>query len=73
MKKTKKMLLCEERNHIKLERDLPSMLNELGLSHTADRIGVSKATLGFWLLKMGIQIKRVAVSPGERVEVTRGG
>lgn len=73
MKKTKRMLLCEEQNQIDLERDLPLMLNEVGLSRTAERIGISKATLGYWLLKMGIQIRRVAVSPGERVEVTRSG
>ncbi len=73
MRKTKRMILCEEQNGIDLQRDLPAMLNEVGMSHTADRIGISKATLGYWLLKMGITIRRVAVSPGERVEVTRSG
>jgi hypothetical protein len=31
-----------------LERLLPEMVNELGLSGTADELGVSKATLGYW-------------------------
>jgi len=72
-RKTKRMLLCEEQNGIKLEDELPKRLNELGLSRTADSLGVSKATLGYWLLKMGIEVRRIAVSPGEKVEVTRSG
>ncbi len=73
MRKSKKMALCEEMNSIDLARDLPGLLNEKGLSQTADYLGVSKATLGYWLLKLRIEIRRIAVSAGERVEVTRDG
>jgi hypothetical protein len=54
-----------------LERLLPEMVNELGLSGTADELGVSKATLGYWLLKLGINVRRVALAPGETLEVKR--
>jgi len=48
-----------------LERLLPEMVNEIGLSGTAEELGVSKATLGYWLLKLGINVRRVALAPGE--------
>ena len=54
-----------------LERLLPEMVNERGLSNTADEFGVSKATLGYWLLKLGINVRRVALAPGETLEVKR--
>ncbi len=71
VRKTKKMAAVEDRFHQPLEKLLPEMLNEQGLSGTADTLGVSKATLGYWLLKLGIEIKRVAISRGETVEVKR--
>ena len=43
------------------------------LSATADELGVSKATLGYWLLKLGINVRRVALAPGETLEVKRIG
>jgi hypothetical protein len=54
-----------------LERLLPEMVNEIGLSGTAEALGVSKATLGYWLLKLGINVRRVALAPGETLEVKR--
>ena len=47
------------------------MVNEIGLSSTAETLGVSKATLGYWLLKLGINVRRVALAPGETLEVKR--
>jgi hypothetical protein len=54
-----------------LERLLPEKVNEVGLSATAEELGVSKATLGYWLLKLGINVRRVALAPGETLEVKR--
>ena len=54
-----------------LERLLPEMVNEIGLSATAEQLAVSKATLGYWLLKLGINVRRVALAPGETLEVKR--
>jgi hypothetical protein len=72
-RKTKKMIAVEEKFHQPLERMLPDMVTDQGLSRTADELGVSKATLGYWLLKLGIEVKRIAIAPGESVEVKRAG
>ena len=72
-RKTKKMAKVEEQFHQPLEKILPEMVTEQGLSATADQLGVSKATLGYWLLKLGINVRRVALAPGETLEVKRVG
>ena len=71
-KKTKLMARVERaHNGQPLERLLPEMINEHGLTATATTLGVSKATLGYWLLKLGINVRRVALAPGESLEVKR--
>lgn len=70
-RKTKLMQRVEDSYQRSLERLLPEMVNEKGLSVTADELGVSKATLGYWLLKLGINVRRVALAPGETLEVKR--
>ena len=72
-KKTKMMAAVEAKFHQPLERLLPGMVTDQGLSATADDLGVSKATLGYWLLKLGINVRRVALAPGETLEVKRIG
>lgn len=70
-RKTKLMLRVEREFDQPLERLLPELVNVQGLTSTADTLGVSKATLGYWMLKMGINVHRVAVAPGEVLEVIR--
>ena len=70
-RKTKLMQRVESVHQRSLERLLPEMVNEKGLSETASELGVSKATLGYWLLKLGINVRRVALAPGETLEVKR--
>ena len=70
-RKTKKMLAVEERFRQPLEKMLPEMVTEQGLTATADYLGVSKATLGYWLLKFRIDVRRVALAPGDSVQITR--
>ncbi len=70
-RKTKLMRSVEDSHQRPLEKLLPEMVNEKGLSMTADELGVSKATLGYWLLKLGINVRRVALAPGETLEVKR--
>ena len=70
-RKTKKMVAVEERYQQPLEKMLPPLVTEQGLSATADELGVSKATLGYWLLKLGIDVQRVALAPGETIVVKR--
>ncbi len=70
-RKTKKMIAIEERFEEPLEKMLPPLVTENGLSATAEQIGVSKATLGYWLLKLGIDVQRIALAPGDTLEVRR--
>ncbi len=70
-RKTKLMLRVEKEFDRPLERLLPELVNDQGMTATADTLGVSKATLGYWMLKMGINVRRVALAPGEVLEVKR--
>lgn len=70
-RKTKLMLRVEKQNGRPLEELLPERVNDVGLSATAEELGVSKATLGYWLLKLGISVRRIAVSPDEVVEIRK--
>ena len=70
-RKTRKMLAVEERFRQPLEKILPEMITEQGLTATADYLGVSKATLGYWLLKFRIDVRRVALAPGDSLQITR--
>ena len=70
-RKTKKMIQVEELYQRPLERLLPEMVNEKGLSATAGELGISKATVGYWLLKLRIEVRRVALAPGETLEIKR--
>ncbi|SUZ95407.1 uncharacterized protein METZ01_LOCUS48261 [marine metagenome] len=65
------MQRVEKEHQRPLERLLPERVNEVGLSATAEELSVSKATLGYWLLKLGISVRRVALAPGETLEVKR--
>ena len=70
-RKTRLMVQVEEQFHQPLERLLPEMINQHGPSATAAELEVSKATLSYWLLKLGINVRRVALAPGETLEVKR--
>jgi hypothetical protein len=70
-RKTRLMQSVEDRYRQPLEKLLPEMINEHGLTATAQQLEVSKATLGYWLLKLGINVRRVALAPGESLEVKR--
>ena len=70
-RKTKLMMRVEKEFDSPLERLLPDLVNEQGLTATADTLGVSKATLGYWMLKLGINVRRIALAPGEILEVKR--
>ena len=69
--KTKKMVLAERKLRRPLEKALPEIVNDVGLTGAAKRLGVSKATLSYWLLKLDIKIEGVALAPGEEIEITR--
>jgi|TARA_Y100000031_G_C8068325_1_gene313887 transcriptional regulator with GAF, ATPase, and Fis domain len=70
-KKSKKMLAVEKRQRRELESLLPELVNELGLTGAAKKLNLTKATLSYWLLKLGIRIRRVALKPDETIEIKR--
>ena len=70
-RKTKLMRTVEDRFNRPLERLLPEMVNERGLTDTAVALGISNSVLGYWLLKLGITMRRVALTPGETLEIKR--
>ena len=73
IRKTKLMRSVEEAHGQPLETLVPNLVNEVGMSRAAAQLGVSPATLGYWMLKMGIQYRRVALADGETIEVRRPG
>ena len=74
VRKTTKMLAVEKRQHRQLEELLPEMVNRLGLTGAAKELRLSKATLGYWLLKLQIRVERIALRPDEYIEIrTRRG
>ena len=71
VRKSKLMKQVESRYDRPLEALLPELYNEKGLPAMAAELGVSKGTVWYWLLKFGINVRRVALSPGDDVEVVR--
>jgi hypothetical protein len=55
--KTKSMRRVEEQHQQPLEVLLPKKITEQGLTLTAKELGVNKATLGYWMLKLGITMR----------------
>ena len=70
-RKTKQMLRVEAEQGERLEDLLPRLIDERGQSGAADYLDVSKATVGYWLLKLGISIARVAVAPGDTLTIIK--
>ncbi len=69
--KTAKMIAAQKRIGSPLESVLPGMITDLGQTGSAEKLGVSKATIGYWLLKLGIEVRRVALGPGDKLTVER--
>ena len=54
-----------------LEVLIPELVNVSNQSETAELFGISKATLGYWMLKLGIRMARKATLPGEILQVAK--
>ena len=70
-RKSRRMKEVEQAIGRPLETAIPLMVTELGLSGAADYMGLSKATLQYWLLKFRIRVERVALGPYDRLDVYR--
>ena len=63
---TKRMKVAEEKLGAPLDATLQQLFNDTGsLSLTAEYLEVSKATLGYWLLKFGFRVRKVVVASDE--------
>lgn len=71
IKKTAKMLAAEEKLGMPLEKALPPLVTDNGFANTASKLGISNATLGYWMMKCGIEIQRIAVGPRDVILVQR--
>ncbi|MFL2673410.1 MAG: hypothetical protein ACJ0G3_01870 [Dehalococcoidia bacterium] len=71
IKKSKKMLQVEKKYRRSLERLLPELINDNGLTATANELGIGKALLGYWLLKLQIRVVRVALGPNDKFEIIK--
>ena len=67
--KSLKMEEIEVRFDQELEVLLPDLVNEHGQGAAAKLLGVSRATIGMWLMRFGIKVHSVALRPGERIEI----
>lgn len=70
VRKSKKMLQVEKKYRRPLERLLPELINDNGLTNTALELGIGKALLGYWLLKLQIRVVRIALAPNQKIEIT---
>lgn len=70
-KKTKKMLEVESKFNEPLLSLLVNTVTEEGLSGAADIFEVSKATLGYWLMRLSIKYIRVAIGPRDVMTIKR--
>lgn len=72
MRKSRLMRQIEARLGRPLDQALPAMVEEMGLSATAEELGVSKSTIDYWLLKLGWTTVRRVVPQARAREVTPG-
>ena len=49
----------------------PSSTTNSGLPGMSEQLGISKGTLWYWLLKYNVSVRRVALGPGESLEIHR--
>ena len=72
MRKTKLMRQVEEKYKGEpLEELLPRLYNEMGLPGMVIELKIGKATLWYWMLKFGVELRKVALAPGETMETRR--
>jgi len=69
--KSKRMREVEREWGKPLEVLIPEFVNASNQTETADLFGISKASLGYWMLKLGINVHRKATLPGEMLEVVK--
>ena len=69
LRKNASMQRVEEAHGERLEVLIPRLINADGFLGAATQLGISKSTLNYWCLKLGVVRQTVALVPGERVEI----
>ena len=69
--KTKLMLKVENQHGRPLEQLLPEVVNDIGMSRAAEKLGITKTTLEYWLLKLGLLGTAVFTSPSGSTTIVR--
>ena len=69
--KTKLMFRFDQEISQPIETPLPRLINRQGIADTAAQLGVSKATINYWMLKLSIPVQRTALMPDETIIVKR--
>ena len=69
--KTKLMQRVEKERREPLEVLLPRLINAQGQTRTAEELEISKACLGYWILKLKLNVVTVVLAPGETLEIKR--
>ena len=73
MYQSTKMKQVQDKFQQPLPRLLADLQNENGAARTCEILGISKASLGYWNLKCGVRVVRVAYIPGkESIKVDDG-
>ena len=67
--KSPAMLRVEENQGERLEIVIPRLINGFGITKAAEELGISKSSLNYWCMKLGIVRQVVALVRGERDEV----
>lgn len=73
-RKTKLMKKVEKKQGgVKLEILLPRLFNEneYNLTDIAKLLGVSMATVSYWIIKLQFKLRTVLLAPGETLEIKR--
>ena len=66
MTKQSALMTKAEQTHGKpIDELVPELLETMSYQEAADTLGISKATLNYWLLKLRVNIQRVVLRPGD--------
>ena len=78
-RKTRKQKEVEDRMYsagtyntsYEIEHIVLAEVRNYGLSLASQRMGVTKSTLGYWMLKLGLRMERVVLRDDEEVKVVK--
>lgn len=70
-RKTKTMLRLEREFSCDIETLFVRLIREHGRAGAADKLGISKALVTYWALKLGFRAETVLLRDGESVQIVR--